>query len=135
MVQAASGAAWFLARKPWTGLASLQVEPVSRASCTQRAGRAGRTRPGRVIRLYTKHDHDLRRAFEVDFEVENAVPNRTWNVRIKHDGRNTLRTQRATDFEGELDVIHNVRDRRGQDRIVVRAKSTTGEVCRVKLSI
>jgi hypothetical protein len=72
---------------------------------------------------------------EVDFEVENAVPNRTWNVRIKHDGRNTLRTQRATDFEGELDVIHNVRDRRGQDRIVVRAKSTTGEVCRVKLSI
>jgi ATP-dependent helicase HrpB len=50
---------------PWTGLPSLQVEPVSRASCAQRAGRAGRTRPGRVIRLYTRHDHDTRRAFEV----------------------------------------------------------------------
>jgi len=26
---------------------------------------AGRTRPGRVLRLYTRHDHDTRRAFEV----------------------------------------------------------------------
>ncbi|MBA3464955.1 MAG: ATP-dependent helicase HrpB [Deltaproteobacteria bacterium] len=60
-----SGLARIARQSPWTGLASLQIEPVSRASCTQRAGRAGRTRPGRVIRLYTKHDHDTRRAFEV----------------------------------------------------------------------
>jgi len=60
-----SGLARIARHSPWTGLPSLQVEPVSRASCTQRAGRAGRTRPGRVIRLYTKHDHDTRRAFEV----------------------------------------------------------------------
>ena len=60
-----SGLARIARHSPWTGLPSLQVEPVSRASCTQRAGRAGRTRPGRVIRLYTKHDHDIRRAFEV----------------------------------------------------------------------
>ena len=60
-----SGLARIARHSPWSGLASLQIEPVSRASCTQRAGRAGRTRPGRVIRLYTKHDHDTRRAFEV----------------------------------------------------------------------
>ena len=60
-----SGLARIARHSPWTGLASLQVESVSRASCTQRAGRAGRTRPGRVVRLYTKHDHDTRRAFEV----------------------------------------------------------------------
>jgi ATP-dependent helicase HrpB len=60
-----SGLARIARHSPWTGLPSLQVEPVSRASCTQRAGRAGRTRPGRVIRLYTRHDHDTRRAFEV----------------------------------------------------------------------
>lgn len=66
-----SGLARIARHSPWTGLASLQVEPVSRASCTQRAGRAGRTRPGRVIRLYTKHDHDLRRAFEVP-EIQRA---------------------------------------------------------------
>ncbi|HEX3478813.1 MAG TPA: helicase-related protein, partial [Kofleriaceae bacterium] len=60
-----SGLARIARHSPWSGLPSLQIEPVSRASCTQRAGRAGRTRPGRVIRLYTRHDHDTRRAFEV----------------------------------------------------------------------
>jgi ATP-dependent helicase HrpB len=60
-----TGLARIARHSPWTGLPSLQIEPVSRASCAQRAGRAGRTRPGRVVRLYTKHDHDTRRAFEV----------------------------------------------------------------------
>ncbi|HSK00729.1 MAG TPA: helicase-related protein, partial [Kofleriaceae bacterium] len=66
-----SGLARIARHSPWSGLPSLQVEPVSRASCAQRAGRAGRTRPGRVVRLYTKHDHDTRRAFEVP-EVARA---------------------------------------------------------------
>lgn len=60
-----TGLARIARHSPWTGLPALQIEPVSRASCAQRAGRAGRTRPGRVVRLYTKHDHDIRRAFEV----------------------------------------------------------------------
>ena len=59
-----SGLARVARHSPWSGIPSLEVEGVSRASCAQRAGRAGRTRPGRVIRLYTKHDHDTRRAFE-----------------------------------------------------------------------
>jgi len=46
-----SGLARIARHSPWTGLPSLQIEPVSRASCAQRAGRAGRTRPGRAIRL------------------------------------------------------------------------------------
>ncbi|HEY4242821.1 MAG TPA: ATP-dependent helicase HrpB [Kofleriaceae bacterium] len=66
-----SGLARIARHSPWTGLPQLAVEPVSRASCAQRAGRAGRTRPGRAIRLYTKHDHDLRRAFEVP-EISRA---------------------------------------------------------------
>ncbi len=60
-----SGLARIARHSPWSGIPSLEVEPVSRASCAQRAGRAGRTRPGRVVRLFTKHDHDTRRAFEL----------------------------------------------------------------------
>ena len=60
-----SGLARVPRHSPWSGIPSLEIEPVSRASCAQRAGRAGRTRPGRVICLYTKHDHDTRRAFEL----------------------------------------------------------------------
>lgn len=49
----------------WSGLPRLALGPISRASATQRAGRAGRTRPGRCLRLYTRGElmarpeHDL----------------------------------------------------------------------------
>ena len=49
---------------PWSGLPTLRVVPVSRASAAQRAGRAGRTRPGRCLRLYTRADHDRRPAHD-----------------------------------------------------------------------
>jgi len=39
-----------------SGLPSLEIGRVSKSSCIQRAGRAGRTRPGRVIRLYSAED-------------------------------------------------------------------------------
>jgi ATP-dependent helicase HrpB len=44
----------------WSGLPTTAIEKTSRASAAQRAGRAGRTRPGRALRLYTKADHDAR---------------------------------------------------------------------------
>jgi ATP-dependent helicase HrpB len=44
----------------WSGLPTLQVSRVSRASAKQRAGRAARTGPGTVLRLYTEEDY-LRR--------------------------------------------------------------------------
>ena len=49
---------------PWSGLPSLVVEPIAQASAIQRAGRAGRTRPGRALRLYSRHDLDTRRPRE-----------------------------------------------------------------------
>ncbi|MCU0246859.1 MAG: ATP-dependent helicase HrpB, partial [Bryobacter sp.] len=49
---------------PWTGLPSLAIERVSQASATQRAGRAARTAPGRVIRLYPESDFVRRPAQE-----------------------------------------------------------------------
>ena len=38
---------------PRSGMESLVVTPVSQASANQRAGRAGRTSPGKCFRLYT----------------------------------------------------------------------------------
>jgi ATP-dependent helicase HrpB len=55
-----SGLARVAVDSPWTGLPSLEVRRVSQASATQRAGRAGRTAPGRVIRLYTAEDFHRR---------------------------------------------------------------------------
>jgi ATP-dependent helicase HrpB len=50
------GLARVAAHSPWTGLPTLQIARVSKASATQRAGRAGRTAPGQVLRLYSEED-------------------------------------------------------------------------------
>jgi len=59
-----SGLARVMTHSPWSGLPTLRLSKISRASATQRAGRAGRTRPGRCLRLYTKGDYLSRPAFE-----------------------------------------------------------------------
>ncbi len=56
-----SGLARIASDSPWTGLPTLEVSRISKASATQRAGRAARTAPGRVIRLYTLDDFHRRR--------------------------------------------------------------------------
>ena len=55
------------AYNPRTGMESLWVMPVSQASAIQRAGRAGRTGPGKCFRLYTKW------SFENELD-EESVP-------------------------------------------------------------
>ncbi|HTF61950.1 MAG TPA: helicase-related protein, partial [Edaphobacter sp.] len=55
-----SGLARIATYSPWTGLPTLQVGRISKASATQRAGRAARTGPGQVMRLYSEEDYLLR---------------------------------------------------------------------------
>jgi ATP-dependent helicase HrpB len=55
-----SGLARVANDSPWTGLPSLDIARVSKSSSIQRAGRAGRTAPGHVIRLYTAEDFHRR---------------------------------------------------------------------------
>ncbi|XP_009630268.1 pre-mRNA-splicing factor ATP-dependent RNA helicase DEAH1 isoform X2 [Nicotiana tomentosiformis] len=42
---------------PRTGMESLLVTPISKASANQRAGRSGRTGPGKCFRLYTAYNY------------------------------------------------------------------------------
>ena len=55
-----SGLARVATYSPWTGLPTLQIGRISKASAIQRAGRAGRTGPGQVVRLYSQEDYALR---------------------------------------------------------------------------
>lgn len=52
---------------PRTGVESLVVTPISRASADQRAGRAGRVAAGKCFRLFTKS------AYEIELE-DSAIP-------------------------------------------------------------
>jgi ATP-dependent helicase HrpB len=55
-----SGLARVAASSPWTGLPTLGTQKIGKASAIQRAGRAGRTRAGRVLRLYSRLDFEAR---------------------------------------------------------------------------
>ncbi len=46
------------------GFDSLRIEKIARASAEQRAGRAGRTGPGKCVRLWSETDHRGRAEFE-----------------------------------------------------------------------
>jgi ATP-dependent helicase HrpB len=59
-----SGLARVAGHSPWSGLPVLSVQRISRASAVQRAGRAGRTREGRCLRLYTAQDFQQRPEYE-----------------------------------------------------------------------
>lgn len=60
-----SGLARVASDSPWTGLPSLEVRRISQASADQRAGRAGRTGPGTVVRLFTAEDFHRRPARDI----------------------------------------------------------------------
>jgi ATP-dependent helicase HrpB len=54
---------------PETGLNRLELEPICKASATQRAGRAGRTAPGTCLRLWSERE-DRARSDELEPELE-----------------------------------------------------------------
>jgi ATP-dependent helicase HrpB len=59
-----SGLARIVSYSSWTGLPALAITRISKASAQQRAGRAGRTQPGRVLRLYSAMDLQQRADYD-----------------------------------------------------------------------
>jgi ATP-dependent helicase HrpB len=72
-----AGLARVASHSPWSGLPRLRVEKISRASATQRAGRAGRLRPGRCVRLYSRADFESRPEHDAP-EIRRVDLAQTW---------------------------------------------------------
>lgn len=66
-----SGLARSAGHSAWTGFPTLSTVRISKSSAIQRAGRAGRTRDGRVLRLYTLSDFESRPDHDVP-EIRRA---------------------------------------------------------------
>ena len=63
------------AYNPSTGIESLTVTSISKAAATQRAGRAGRTKPGKCYRLYTEQAFDAMDSTTVpEIQRSNLAP-------------------------------------------------------------
>ncbi len=86
------GLARVAAHSPWSGMPTLKLAKISKASAIQRAGRAGRTRAGVCLRLYTKGDFEGRPATDapeirrLDF-TESALALRAMGVTKLDDFR------------------------------------------------
>lgn len=69
------GFAKLRAYNPSTGIETLTAVPISKASATQRAGRAGRTKPGKCFRLYTQQTYEhLPEATVPEIQRSNLAP-------------------------------------------------------------
>ncbi|KAJ5112193.1 ATP-dependent RNA helicase DHX35 [Penicillium argentinense] len=69
------GYAKLRAFNPSTGIETLTAVPISKASATQRAGRAGRTKPGKCFRLYTQENYEqLPEATVPEIQRSNLAP-------------------------------------------------------------
>ncbi|KAL1901494.1 hypothetical protein Sste5346_001901 [Sporothrix stenoceras] len=63
------------AYNPTTGIETLTTTPVSKAAAAQRAGRAGRTKPGKCFRLYTEDSYlGLPNANVPEIQRSNLAP-------------------------------------------------------------
>lgn len=69
------GFAKLRAFNPSTGIETLTAVPISKASAVQRAGRAGRTKPGKCFRLYTQQAYEsLPDATVPEIQRSNLAP-------------------------------------------------------------
>jgi ATP-dependent helicase HrpB len=66
-----SGLVRVAGHSPWSGFPTLTTMKISKSSAKQRAGRAGRTQAGRVLRLYTQSDFESRPEHETP-EIKRA---------------------------------------------------------------
>lgn len=79
-----SGLARIAAHSPWTGLPTLEVKRISKASATQRAGRAGRTAAGQVLRLYSEMDFSQRPEHDLPEILRGELSELVLTLRAMH---------------------------------------------------
>jgi len=86
------------------GINTLLVEKISRASADQRAGRAGRTAPGRCLRLWSAPEHQERAPQELPeirrLDLAEVV------LTLKAAGVENLRTFRWLEKPDEISLTH-----------------------------
>jgi hypothetical protein len=95
--------------------------------------KTGKCSNGASWKLKAKHDDGL---IEVEFEVDQNISGRRWNVVIKREGAVAFRGSRVTSPpSGSFSVNKRIRNPAGSDRIVASARAAAGGACSAALTI
>jgi len=86
----------------WNGIPSLNLKKISKASATQRAGRAARTGPGKCVRLYPKSDYEARVGFSTPEILRTDLSSTLLEIRALGFHRNTHFTWFETPSESSV---------------------------------
>jgi hypothetical protein len=95
--------------------------------------RAGSCSASSRAKLHVKHRGGR---LETEFEVHNGRDGAKWTVRLRRNGKSVVKTSAITKGpSGSFSVERRIGDRAGSDRIVARATSRSGEVCKATVTI
>jgi hypothetical protein len=95
--------------------------------------RAGSCSAGSRAKLTVKHRGGR---LETEFEVHENRVGAKWTVRLRRNGRSVVKTSAITKGpSGSFSVARRIGDRPGSDRIVAKATSRSGEVCKATVTI
>jgi hypothetical protein len=95
--------------------------------------KTGKCSNGASWKLKAKHDDGR---IDVEFEVDQNVNGRRWNVVLRRDGVVVFRGARITrPPSGSFEVDRRIADPAGANRIVATARAAAGGTCRAALTI
>ena len=79
---------------------------------------------------------ERRRTDRREFEVDQNVVGRRWNVTLKRDGAVVFRGVRVTRApSGSFSITRRIANPGGADRVVATAKTAAGGTCRAALTV
>jgi len=114
-------------------LAALALPAVASGKENPGVVKTGRCSNGATWKLKAKND-DAR--IEVEFEVDQNVVGRRWNVTLKRDGAVVFRGVRVTRApSGSFSITRRIANPGGADRVVATAKTAAGGTCRAALTV
>ena len=94
---------------------------------------SGRCTAGSTAKLKVKRDDGR---LETEFEVDQNRNGVRWAVRIRRAGKTVVKTSATTKApSGSFSVERRIADPAGRNRIVARATSPSGEVCKAGVTL
>jgi hypothetical protein len=114
-------------------LAAASLPAVAPARDNPGVLKTGKCSNGATWKLKAKHEDGR---IEVEFEVDQNVTGRSWNVVLRRNGVVVFRGVRITrPPSGSFEIVRKIPNRAGPDRIVASARAAAGGTCRAALAI